>query len=901
MTAQFEQSTLSQMGRILQQWLFRSHPAVTDAGEQRRAQLLMAFALALSLLNSLGLVSIMTMPLAARNTLNIVAMVCTTLAYLLAYALGRSRFYRAGALLLTLALSAAIYTTALMDTTHLQPLVFIPIVLVLGNALLSTRAQLALTLLNALAPVGLAMLTPDINLAHAIMHTGSFITIGVLSAIVTSFHNTLERARRRELELTNRELRHIQVSLEERIAERTAALEQLTTDLNRRISQLQTGAEVSRIAAMQTDPEQLVTRAVELIRERFDFYYVGLFLLDAANQFAILEHGSGEAGRIMKEQGHRLRVDKTSMVGWACSHKQARIALDVGQEAIRFANPLLPDTHSEMALPLRVGERVIGALDVQSTQIAAFDQQDVAVLQGVADLIAIALENARLFEQTRAALQELEKTNRLLVRQGWAEYVEQVSALRRAEFRAAQAPATGPLSKPLTIPLELRGQPIGRLTVRRESARPWTDDERQLVQAIAVQTTLAADNARLIEQTQRALRETEGLYQATRIITSAMEFEEICQNLAQCVNDLMQADRTVLFLINKQQEQILIRAGYGNLALDDLQMTYGELNRGISGKVIASGQPILSTHADDGIEPEETRPRRKQSGTGALIVAPLVAKGEVIGTITVLNREGQRVFTQHDVELVMALTSQATIAVENVRLFEQIRTALQETQGLYRAAQIIMTSTRIQDICQQVAQQFNDLVQAERTIVTLVDRAQRQILLRVGAGNIQSELAMSFEELEAGIGGAVMRSARAHLSLGPDDPNESEETRARRRKLNIGSLIVVPITIKGEVVGIASSHMRMDQRKLTQRDVELMTTMTTQAAVAIENVRLLEQAQRRAEREQLLRQITTRIRAAGDIQSILQTTAAELAQSLRVPRAVARLLTSADTQGGKND
>ena len=179
-------------------------------------------------------------------------------------------------------------------------------------------------------------------------------------------------------------------TLEQRVADRTR-------DLEHRAVQLATAADVGRAAASILELETLTRQVVELIRERFDLYYAGLFLLDDAGQYAVLEAGSGEAGRLMKDQGHRLRVGGVSMVGSACAQHQARIALDVGEEAVRFDNPLLPDTRSETALPLMVGERVLGALDVQSTQPSAFSEEDIAVLQLVADQTAVAVDNARKF------------------------------------------------------------------------------------------------------------------------------------------------------------------------------------------------------------------------------------------------------------------------------------------------------------------------------------------------------------------------------------------------------------------------------------------------------------------------------------------------------------------------
>jgi len=196
-------------------------------------------------------------------------------------------------------------------------------------------------------------------------------------------------------------------TLEQRVADRTRDLEQ-------RAVQLTTVAEVGRAATSMLDPGKLAQQTVDLLRERFDLYYAGLFLVDEAGEYAMLEAGTGEPGRMMKEQGHKLLVGGESMVGAACAERKAHIALDtsasgpgagVGAEPVRFANPLLPDTRSEMALPLGVGDRVLGALDVQSIRPAAFSDEDIAVMQLAADQVAVAVDNARKFSSEAALLE----------------------------------------------------------------------------------------------------------------------------------------------------------------------------------------------------------------------------------------------------------------------------------------------------------------------------------------------------------------------------------------------------------------------------------------------------------------------------------------------------------------
>ncbi len=327
------------------------------------------------------------------------------------------------------------------------------------------------------------------------------------------------------------QLRALITHLEQRVAERTHQLE-------RRAVQIAAGAEVARAATTVLDPEELAGRVVELIQQRFDFYYVGLFLTDADNRFAVLKAGSGSLGRVMKERGHQLEVGGHSMVGWACQNKQARIALDVGQDAVRFNNPFLPGTRSEMALPLVAGDRVLGALDVQSTQVSAFDESDIATLQGMADQIAIALENARLFEQTQHVVRELDEANRLLARQGWQEYLDQVSQMQ-AEFRPEVTSApTERTPAVLHVPLELRGERIGVLVIERAGGEPWTAPEIEAIEAIVQQTVLAADNARLLEQAQRRAANERMINEITARIRDSLTLEGVLNSATREIGQL---------------------------------------------------------------------------------------------------------------------------------------------------------------------------------------------------------------------------------------------------------------------------------------------------------------------------------------------------------------------------
>jgi len=217
------------------------------------------------------------------------------------------------------------------------------------------------------------------------------IATGDLSVSARIERNDEMGALARSFNAMTEQLRGFIGSLEDRVTART--------------EELRASADVGRAVASTLHTDELLSLIVNLIVERFGLYYAAVFTLDETGQYAVLREANGEAGRILKERRHQLAVGGQSMVGYVTARRTARIALDVGADAMRFANPLLPDTRSEIALPLIVGDRVLGALDVQSTQAAAFDEASAAVLQSMADQIAVALSNAEQFKQTNQALQ----------------------------------------------------------------------------------------------------------------------------------------------------------------------------------------------------------------------------------------------------------------------------------------------------------------------------------------------------------------------------------------------------------------------------------------------------------------------------------------------------------------
>ncbi len=345
--------------------------------------------------------------------------------------------------------------------------------------------------------------------------------------LINGLENEIKKSRKNldELKTTNVNLNNAQIDLEKRTVElnqRRMELESANKQIHRRATQFESLAQVSQSISSIRDLQELLSYVATVISENFGFYHVGLFLLDEVSEFAILIATNSEGGKKMIQRQHRLRVGAEGIVGNVTSTGEPRIALDVGKDAVFFNNRELPDTHSEMALPLKSGGRIIGALDVQSTEIGAFSEQDVQTLSLLANQVSLAIENARLFDESRRALAESEVVSRQTTREAWKRLPEKhnllgyrynitgASPLRelvKLETASGEAKDRQAEAGQVTVPIELRGEVIGTLLVQSPSTA-FNRDQRDLIKAVADRVALSAENARLFEETtMRADRE----------------------------------------------------------------------------------------------------------------------------------------------------------------------------------------------------------------------------------------------------------------------------------------------------------------------------------------------------------------------------------------------------------
>jgi len=315
----------------------------------------------------------------------------------------------------------------------------------------------------------------------------------------------------------------------------------LESRVNERTLQFKAVNEVGSVASSMLDRDELISRVVNLITDQFGFYYAALFLVDQTKRWAELKNATGEAGRVLRENKHRLEVGGKSMVGAAISTRTPRVALDVGTESIRFENPLLPYTRSEIALPLLVGDRVLGALDVQSTKAGAFGPQEIDTLQSMANQVSIALENANLFQQVQQSLEEIRAIQKQYTTQTW----NRVAKREELRYEVGDEEYHGTENE-LEVPLAMRDTVIGE--IKLDSINEWTPEQRNLIESIAAQASLALENARLLEEGQSTATRERLISEISSKIWSSATIDGIMRTAVQELGRALDASEATIEL-----------------------------------------------------------------------------------------------------------------------------------------------------------------------------------------------------------------------------------------------------------------------------------------------------------------------------------------------------------------
>ncbi len=370
--------------------------------------------------------------------------------------------------------------------------------------------------------------------------------------------------------------------LESHLQERTREVEAQNQLLANQTRQLQTVSQVARQVVSAQALETLLGSVTQLISERFGFYHVGIFLLDENKKYAVLRSANSAGGQRMLERQHMLPVGKVGIVGYTTSTGEPKIITDTGGDAVYFNNPDLPLTRSEMTLPLKIGEQIIGALDIQSTQSNDFHPEDIELFTTLADQVAIAIYNNQLYTDTRLALEEAQSVHRQYLRSEWVEdlsrrkirgYVYNQSGISPALTENAlwekvlsssvpvyesQANLEGVASQAvMAVPISVRGETIGVIQVQDQGEeRVYSEEELAVVNSIASQVAVALENARLFENTVRRAEREKKVLQITARIRATNDPEEMMKVAVSELQQALHATRAQIYIRQDELDEM---------------------------------------------------------------------------------------------------------------------------------------------------------------------------------------------------------------------------------------------------------------------------------------------------------------------------------------------------------
>jgi GAF domain-containing protein len=354
----------------------------------------------------------------------------------------------------------------------------------------------------------------------------------------------------------NEKLDLILAEKESLIGELAVSKQGLSRDINKRLLELTTIAQVAREAASIHNLDELLFQTTRLISNYFGFYHIGIFLIDDIGENVILKATNSKGGQRLLEENHGLKVGQLGIVGHVAANGNPMIASEVDRDAVYFNNPYLRETKSEMALPLKIRENLIGVLDVQADIVDAFTSDDLEIFQILTDQIALAIDNARLFNQHKQTIQELEQLYSQQVHHTWQKQLNskklgyQYDLFEIVPIKSQDVVEQDNPKKDFSIqlPLNLREQSIGHIHLQRndQNALPWSKNEIEVIKKVSDQIALSIENARLLEESNRLATREQKINLISNQIRSSVDLETILQTSVRELGQALDSTQTII-------------------------------------------------------------------------------------------------------------------------------------------------------------------------------------------------------------------------------------------------------------------------------------------------------------------------------------------------------------------
>lgn len=691
-------------------------------------------------------------------------------------------------------------------------------------------------------------------------------TIGWIGADAVDDHRVFSQ---REIDLVRAMADQIAITIQNH---------QLLKKSERQAEQLKTVAQVGNRVSQLTDLGVILSSTVDLIRDRFGFYHVSIFLLDETKKWAVVRASTGEVGQIMVQRPHRLEVGGQSIVGYVTGCAEPRIALDVGEDAVHFNNPLLPDTHSEMALPLIAGGQVIGALDVQSVKVDAFDEEDIETLQIMADQLTAALENARLLksvEESETFLKAIinQIPDPIFIKNREHKWVVANQAFAAEVLRLPEEKIIG-YSDYDYIPKEeadwfweqddkifQTGQPNETeetitnvkgehrilftrkipLFIQDKSEKP--DYLIGVINDITERKQRELEREQLLEEIRRSLERTQALYRVSQVMTTATDSQTAFESVLGEYLQLLKLQQGSLILFDPVNNVTKAQARYihGKPVTPRFELPAQEDL--VFQRLRKNPKPLFIENAQSHPLVKASYQTRNQNQVKTMLFIPLIVRGSVMGSLGADSVEANRTFSHNDIEIGEAIVSQLSIRLESLQFLAEAR---HKTTLLQTAAEVSHAASSILDTDQLINTSVNlirDKFELYYVGLFLVDEKKKWAVLRAGTGEAGRLQVEAGHKLEIGGGsmiGTSLQNREPRISM-----DVGGETQFFKNKYlpDTRSELALPLVTQGEAIG-ALTVQSVQPNAFSAEDITVLQTMADQLANTIVTARSFENTAR---------------------------------------------------------
>lgn len=713
------------------------------------------------------------------------------------------------------------------------------------------------------------------------------------------------------------ELRQTRDNLEIEVQSRTTALSEANVllrsqikerdendiILRKRAAELEIVTRVSEASSSIAKTDQLLQEVVNLIKVSFDLYHAHFYVLNDVGDALVLSIGAGEVGRELLKIGYTISLaEPTSLVVRAALTRQSVIENDLQAAPGYLANPLLPDSRSSMAVPMIVGDEILGVLNVQSDKVNHFTDEDARIQKTLASQIALALQHARSLSRAEQAIEDLNGITRRLSRDGWADYLLQNEELNlgfgydlhrlKPMKNGFQGLENTGVDQVVEHKLSVRGDIIGQLKLA--DPQLFSEDVSEIIEDVAEQLEAHIDNLRLSEQTNLSLARTEALYGSSDRIVRARDLEEILAALAESVGLERFVGANFLFFdrpwTDKQQPDLMrVAAVWSHPSASVIINPAGSVYRFDDLPTIRHLDRQEPTIYYDITNDERVGDALRslvvdQFHTKGIALFPLVANREWFGIFAGLSLT-ELTLAEEDIRRLRSLTDQAASVIQNLRLFEQTQAALAQTEALYQISTYLNAATNLNDIAQAVAAPSVSSG-AIWTGIWLLEftHSQRPSYLRLAgtwSAHGMSPLAQGiqvpvseFADPEA-FSGAVSSAPIFIADISQSVPMISPEAKVTYERMGAQAMISLPLRYGDKPLGLTTVAWPRPHA-FEEADMSFYRLLMSQVGVAVHSQLLLQESQNRSEQLARLARIEASLSQANDEEEILRAMTSQI-------------------------